>query len=118
MNHEKTLGFNVFWAHRITGLLILGYLYLHLILLSAILSPLGSRHFNAVAAVVERPPFIFADIILFAIILFHGVNGVRLILADLGLLIQQNRFAIWTAMTVVAVMVFIASLVLFPDLLR
>ncbi len=118
MNHEKTLGRNVFWGHRITGLLILGYLYLHLVLLSAILSPLGSQHFNAVASVVERPPFIAADMVLFAIILFHAVNGIRLILADFGLMIRENRFAIWTAMTIVAVMVFIASLVMFPDLLR
>ena len=114
MYHKNTRGYKAFWAHRISGLLILGYLYLHLVLLSTILLPSGAAHFNAVARVVEQPGFIVADIVLFAIIVVHALNGIRLIVADFGGMIRENRLAIWLTMGVGTVMVFIAVLILLP----
>ncbi len=116
MPHKHTRGYKAFWAHRVSGLLILGYLYLHLCLLSAVLLPSGSHDFNAVAKVVEQPIFIVADLVLFAIILVHVLNGLRLIVADFGWMIRENRFAIWLSMAVGAIMVLIAVLTLMPHL--
>ncbi len=120
MYHKNTRGYKVFWVHRISGLLILGYLYLHLVLLSAILLPSGAAHFNAVARFVEqsgfKPGFIVAEIVLFAIIVVHALNGIRLIAADFGAMIRENRLAIWLTMGVGAVLVFIAVLMLFPHI--
>ena len=114
MHHEHTRGYKAFWVHRISGLLILGYLYLHLVLLSAVLLPSGAKDFNAVARVVEQPAFIAADLVLFAIILVHALNGIRLIVADFGLLIQENRFAIWLSMAMGVIVLFIAIFTLLP----
>lgn len=116
MYHKNTRGYKAFWVHRISGLLILGYLYLHLALLSAILLPSGAAHFNAVARVVEQPGFVVADIVLFAIIVAHALNGIRLIAADFGAMIRENRLAIWLTMGVGALMVFIAVLMLLPNI--
>jgi succinate dehydrogenase / fumarate reductase cytochrome b subunit len=116
MNHVKTRGYRAFWVHRASGLLILGYLYLHLTLLSAILLPAGPHDFNAVAHVVEQPPFIAADLILFVIIVVHAVNGLRLMLVDLGLLIERHRLALWAGMVVSALLVFGAVWALMPFL--
>ncbi len=118
MHHQRTRGHTAFIAHRISGLLILGYLYLHLILLSAILLPNGTTHFNAVAAVVERPVFIVGDVVLFGIILIHGLNGIRLVVADFGGLIRTSRLGIWLTMVTVAVLLGIGLLVLLPDIVR
>lgn len=118
MNHRETRGHQAFIAHRISGLLILAYLYLHLILLSAVLLPNGAKHFNAVAAVVEKPVFIVADLILFGIILVHGLNGIRLIVADFGGMIRQGRLGIWLTMVTAALLMGIGVLVLLPDIVR
>lgn len=116
--HTRTIGYTAFLVHRISGLLIVAYLYLHLILLSAILMPHGASRFNAVARVVEQPLFLVADIVLFAVILIHAINGIRLILADFGLMIRQNRLAVWLSMTVGAIVLFIMALAMVPAIVR
>ncbi len=108
----------MFIAHRISGLLILGYLYLHLILLSAVLLPHGAKHFNAVAGVVKAPLFIGADLVLFGIVLVHGLNGIRLIVADFGGMIRSSRLGIWLTMTTAALLLGLGVLVLLPDIVR
>ncbi len=118
MLHKQTRGYQAFWAHRISGVLVLGYLYLHLFLLSAVLLPAGSHDFNAVAKVVEQPVFIVLDLALFAIILVHALNGLRLIAADFGLMIRKNRLAIWLTLAVGAILMFIAVLTLTSHLVR
>lgn len=118
LHHQSTRGQKAFVAHRISGLLILGYLYLHLILLSAILLPNGAADFNRVAGIVEQPVFIGADLVLFGIILIHGLNGIRLVVADFGGLIRTSRLAIWLTMIMVALLLGVGFLVLLPDLVR
>ena len=114
MQHISTRGFRAFKAHRWSGLLILGYLYLHLVLLSAILMPGGAAHFNTVAHVVEQPLFVVADLVLFALILIHALNGIRLILADLGWFIQRQRAALWGVILLGAVLLLLGSLAVSP----
>ncbi len=118
MSHQSSRGQKAFLVHRISGLLILGYLYLHLILLSAILLPNGAAHFNAVAGIVEQPIFIVADLVLLGIILAHGLNGIRLVVADFGGLIRTSRLAIWLTMITAAVLLGVGFLVVLPALVR
>ena len=118
MSHQSTRGWKAFVAHRISGLLILGYLYLHLILLSSILLPNGAAHFNAVARIVEQPVFIGADLVLLGIILVHGLNGIRLMVADFGGFIRNSRLAIWLTMITAALILGMGFLVLLANLVR
>ncbi|NMP22493.1 succinate dehydrogenase, cytochrome b556 subunit [Sulfobacillus harzensis] len=95
------------WAwllHRVSGLLIVAYLYFHLIVLSSVVWPGGPRAFNRVVADLTTPPFIVADWALFTIIFFHALNGIRLLLLDLGWMVDQQKKLFWVAMGIGAVL--------------
>lgn len=118
MPHAGSTGWKAFKAHRWSGLLILGYLYVHLVLLSAILLPHGADHFNAVARVVERPVFVAADLVLLALILIHALNGVRLMVADFGWLIRRQRLALWGVMFLGAILLFAGAWAVSPAMAK
>ena len=68
--------------HRITGLGILAYFLMHIIVTSHIAFGQGSwewwmRLFNAL-------PFKIGEYLVFVAFAFHGLNGIRLILVELG----------------------------------
>lgn len=105
------------WAwllHRVSGLLILSYLYFHLFILSSILWPGGARTFNRVVGEVTTPPFILADLTLIAVVLYHALNGIRVILFDLNLFIAHQRAVFWVLMTAGGAIMLWASAALLP----
>lgn len=69
------------WAlHRITGVGVLVFLCLHI--LDTFLIILGPAHYNAIIALYRVPLFRVMEVGLFASVLFHALNGVRIILID------------------------------------
>ena len=69
------------WAlHRITGVGVLVFLCLHI--LDTFLIILGPEHYNAIIALYRVPLFRVMEVGLFASVLFHALNGVRIILID------------------------------------
>ena len=89
------------WAlHRITGVGVLVFLLLHILDTSLII--LGPAHYNTIIALYRVPIFRVMEVGLFAAVLFHAVNGVRIILVDF-----------WPDLTRVHRQLFYAELVLF-----
>lgn len=86
--------------HRISGILLIGYLYFHLMVLSSVIWPGGPRAFDRMVGDVTSPPFILADLALFAVIFYHALNGVRLLFLDLGWFIGRQRMLFWSLMVV------------------
>jgi len=91
------------WAwilHRITGLGLVFYILLHTVLMgSSLLS--GKEGFDATLSVLmSHPVFEILDILLVGAVLYHGLNGIRILLFDLGVGVsisaQKNIF--WTFM--------------------
>ena len=69
------------WAlHRITGVGVLAFLLVHI--LDTFLIILGPEYYNAIIAIYRLPTFRFLEVGLFACVLFHALNGVRIILID------------------------------------
>ena len=69
------------WAlHRITGVGVLIFLCLHILDTSLVI--LGPEHYNAIIALYRHPVFKVMEIGLVACVLFHALNGVRIILMD------------------------------------
>jgi len=69
------------WAlHRATGIGVLLFLCLHI--LDTALIALGPERYNAIIQVYRHPVFRVMEIGLFAAVLFHALNGVRIILID------------------------------------
>jgi succinate dehydrogenase / fumarate reductase, cytochrome b subunit len=81
------------WAwilHRITGLGLVFYILLHTILMGASLLS-GKEDFDATLSVLMgNPVFEVLDIMLLGAVLYHGFNGIRILLFDMGIGVSVN----------------------------
>jgi len=80
--YARTRGweFILSWSHRITGLLLVLYLWFHLITLSALNSP---GDYDAKMALFSSPLVVFFEWLLAIPVIFHAVNGGRLMLFEI-----------------------------------
>ena len=68
--------------HRLTGLGLLAYFVLHILLTSS--RALGQEAWEQAMARVSGPVFLFGEYLVFVAFAFHAITGVRLALAELG----------------------------------
>ena len=66
--------------HRITGVAVLIFLFTHI--LDTALIMLGPVWYNRIIAVYRMPVFGLMEIGLFAAVLYHSLNGVRITIVD------------------------------------
>jgi len=80
--YAKTRGweFILSWGHRLTGLLLLLYVWFHLITLSALSIP---GNYDAKMALFSSPLIVFFEWLLAIPVIFHAVNGGRLMLFEI-----------------------------------
>jgi len=90
------------WAwllFRISGVLLAIYLFAHIIVIST-----GHfNEFNRLMKAFDNPVAVVADLALVVAVLYHALNGVRIILMDFGIGIQRHKIMFWSAMAVVVV---------------
>jgi len=75
VRHRK-MGMWAYALNRITGIGLVVYLYLHLVVLSTLSR--GPGAWDAFVSLARQPYFLILDVILLAGILIHGLNGLRL----------------------------------------
>ena len=86
----RRLGGLAFILNRVTGLGVLFYLYLHLVVLSQLAG--GPAAWDSLLKnVFLNPVFLMLDIVLLAGLLIHGLNGIRLALVGFGLVVDRQR---------------------------
>jgi len=100
--------------HRLTGVGVLLFLCLHILDTSLIV--LGPEHYNRMVAFYRLPAFRVLEVGLFASLLFHALNGVRIILIDFRPdLARLQRLLFWVESGVfLALMVPIGVVMLRP----
>ena len=90
------------WAwllFRISGLVLVFYLGAHIIVIS-------TGHFDKLDSLMksfDNPLMVLLDLALVVAVLYHALNGVRIILMDFGIGIQKHKMMFWSAMAVVVV---------------
>jgi succinate dehydrogenase / fumarate reductase, cytochrome b subunit len=73
------------WAwilHRLTGLGLTAYILLHIVALTGLLK--GEAAFNEEMRLFSSPLFLFGEWLLGALVMFHAINGIRIVLVDFG----------------------------------
>jgi len=85
----RHLGTWAFVLNRLTGLGLVAYLYLHLIVLSTLLR--GPDAWDGLVAVFRRPVFLALDVLLVLGLAVHGLNGLRVALVGSGLLVDRHK---------------------------
>jgi succinate dehydrogenase / fumarate reductase cytochrome b subunit len=80
------------WGHRITGLLLVLYVWFHLITLSALSSP---GDYDAKMALFSSPLIVFFEWLLAIPVVFHAANGGRLMLFEIYVYRDDTAMIRW-----------------------
>ena len=86
-------GMLAFMLHRLTGIGLVFYLFLHLAVLSLLRG--GPLSWDRFLTAVRSPLFMFLDAVLLFGIVFHGLNGLRLTLIGLQRGLRWQKSAFW-----------------------
>lgn len=82
LSYKKDSGSWAWIYHRISGIALIAYLFLHVYSLSTLTS--GKAAFEAKMSTFTSGPFLVLEWVLFIFVLFHSLNGVRIVLVDLA----------------------------------
>lgn len=105
------------WAwtlHRISGLALSAYLIVHIIVISSSARGPSGVNFNSLLATLTQPFFLVLDLLLWAAVLYHTLNGIRVLLFDAGIGVRHQKEIFWGLMAI-AVLAWVGGIVLiFP----
>jgi succinate dehydrogenase / fumarate reductase cytochrome b subunit len=90
---KTNVGMAAHLLQRITGLLLLGYLFLHIHTIRELRN--GPAAFNAALAEFHSPFFKLLEIALLGTVILHALNGVRITILDLGGAHEGQRRWFW-----------------------
>ena len=102
--------------HRLTGLAILLYLVLHIIVVGQ--RAWGENAWKSIMAVVDQPVFHFLEYLLFIAVFYHMLNGLRLFFVEYGFLVGRphqpvypyrfsiHRQRVWAILVLIFALIF------------
>ncbi len=94
MRYRWHTGSTAWLIHRITGVLLTLYIFVHLYVLSH-LKDLDS--YKKLLQLMENPLVKLSEIGLLALVLAHGLNGIRVTLLELGIPSRKQKRLFWYA---------------------
>ncbi len=100
-----------FSLHRLTGLVLFIYLLMHLSYLTSL--KLGRAVYESLIATTVSPAFLPLDILLLLATIFHGVNGIRVVLNEFGIGYEVRKAMLYATYLITAVLWIIASVGLY-----
>ncbi len=103
--------------HRITGLVLVCYLLMHIMVISSAMVG-GKGAFDALLGLLQTPLFVVLDLGLIAAVVFHGLNGIRLVLFDLGYGVRSQKTLFWAVIAAAVVAMAAATIASLPHIFR
>jgi succinate dehydrogenase / fumarate reductase cytochrome b subunit len=92
------------------GLLL--YLFAHIYVVSSLAQ--GKEAFNSTMAFVQKPIFILGEMALLFAVVFHAMNGIRIIIVDFGRGSLYHRKLFWAVVGLGAVIFILGSIPMIP----
>ncbi|MDP8206020.1 MAG: succinate dehydrogenase, cytochrome b556 subunit [Candidatus Electryonea clarkiae] len=80
MHYRWQTGMSAWVLHRVTGLALVFYIMLHIWVISSL--QLGPKAFEATMGFVSAPLFRFLEVGLLFCVIYHSLNGIRLVMID------------------------------------
>jgi succinate dehydrogenase / fumarate reductase cytochrome b subunit len=84
-----TLERYLYLGHRLSGLGLIAYMVLHIVETANRMR--GEEAWEGLMALFASPPFRVIEYLLFAAAVFHAMNGVRLLVTELGFFLGKPR---------------------------
>jgi len=103
----KSLFSIAFSLHRLTGVVLAFYLIMHLSYLTSL--RFGQEVYESFIATTVTPTFLVFDILLVLAGVYHGVNGLRLILHEFGFAYEIRKPLLYFTYVVTLIVWLIAS---------
>ena len=79
--------------HRLTGLVLVLYLLMHLTVLSSLSR--GPEAFDSLMRSINNLLFKILEVGLFGVFVYHALNGVRVIMSDFGMESKHHKALFW-----------------------
>lgn len=83
------IGSFAWFLHRVAGVLLSSYLVIHIWVVRTVSQ--GPEGFNRIMAAVQTPLFILFEVGLLGTVLYHSLNGIRLLLIDTGWGVRHQK---------------------------
>ncbi len=80
LKYTKDRGSVAWILHRVTGLGLTAYIYVHIYALTSLTH--GAKAFDDEMKLFQTPVFHFLEWALFSLVVYHSLNGVRIVLVD------------------------------------
>ncbi len=103
------------WAfsfQRITGIILLIYLCMHLTYLTSLLDKTGATYEHLISITVSRQ-FIIFDILLVLCGVYHGINGLRVIIHEFGFAYDYRKVVLGIAVALIIIIWLYASYIMY-----
>lgn len=92
MRYKFYTGSFAWLLHRITGVSLTLYIFIHLYVLSHLKDP---AKYKSLMAFMENPLVKLSEVALLALVITHAVNGSRLVLIDMGVPTKLHKPLFW-----------------------
>jgi len=109
----KATGMWAWLLFRISGLILVFYLGAHILVISTAQWSEAGKTFNDLMKAFEHPVLVLLDLALVVAVLYHALNGVRVILMDLGIGVRSHKLVYWICMAVVVIVFAVFAYVAF-----
>jgi succinate dehydrogenase / fumarate reductase cytochrome b subunit len=113
----KATGMWAWVLFRVSGLVLVLYLFVHIGVISTGRFGEDGKTLNSIMKMFESPIAILLDLLLVWAVLYHALNGVRIVLMDFGLGIKQHKLLFWICMAVAVICLAFFAYVAFDYLL-
>lgn len=102
----KSTGFLSFLLRRVTGVALVLYLFIHMWVIGSVLN--GPDAFDARLAMVQGPIFTILEILLLAAVVYHTIDGIRLLIVHYFRVTQYRKSLFYATLATVAI-IFVAG---------
>jgi succinate dehydrogenase / fumarate reductase cytochrome b subunit len=99
----KATGMWAWLLFRISGLVLVFYLGAHIIIISMGQIGTNGDTFDSLMKMFDSSIAVILDLFLVAAVLYHALNGVRIVLMDFGLGIKRHKIIFWACMALAAI---------------
>ena len=97
----------------VTGLALLSYIVINAMIM--LLLTLGEEKFNSVMSLMHSPYVLILEMFLLLSVLFHTLNGIRILFFDVGLWIEDQKDIAWTVIVFVIILFLIMFIPVFEQ---
>jgi len=106
MRYKWKSGQWAFVLHRVSGVALSFYLIMHIYVVSSLYDP---QNFDTVMAFLNQPLFKILEIGLLAAVVFHGLNGIRVMMIDFANATRVHAQIFWVVLAVSAVLIAVGA---------